>query len=234
MKDMYGMGFDPRLFTLSAFAASYALELHRWSDAAQLTPVSGAGDVNQAATYTARAIGAARSANVAQAQKEIAQLEANQKKLAANKKKERGEYEDVTDELTVAKAWLAYAEGKHDDAVRLLRTVADKEEGEAEASQGIPAHEMVGDMLLESGHREEALSEYEITLKTNPGRFNSLYGAAEAAERAGKPDKAGAYCSELVKNCDGSKSERSELKHARDIMEREARAVGQSSTSPSN
>ena len=234
MKDMYGMGFDPRLFALSAFTASYALELHRWSDAAKLTPVSGAGDVNQSITYTARAIGAARSANVAQAQKEISQLESIQKKLAANKKKERGEYEDVTDELTVAKAWLAYAEGKHDDAVRLLRTVADKEEGEAEASQGIPAHEMVGDMLLESGHREEALSEYEITLKTNPGRFNSLYGAAEAAERAGKPDKAGAYYSELVKNCDGSKSERSELKHARDIMEREARAVGQSSTSPSN
>ena len=181
MKDMYGMGFDPRLFALSAFTASYALELHRWSDAAKLTPVSGAGDVNQSITYTARAIGAARSANVAQAQKEISQLESIQKKLAANKKKERGEYEDVTDELTVAKAWLAYAEGKHDDAVRLLRTVADKEEGEAEASQGIPAHEMVGDILLESGHREEALSEYEITLKTNPGSKSAWPNASTSA-----------------------------------------------------
>ena len=34
--------------------------------------------------------------------------------------------------------------------MRLMRTIADKEEGEAEASQGIPAHEMIGDMLLES------------------------------------------------------------------------------------
>jgi tetratricopeptide (TPR) repeat protein len=233
MHDMYGMGFDPRLFALSAFTASYALELHRWSDAAQLAPVSGAGDFDQSITYTARAIGAARSASVAQAQKEIAQLEGIQKKLAANKKKERGEYEGVSDELTVAKAWLAHAESKHDEALRLLRTAADKEEGEAEASEGIPAHEMLGDMLLESGRGEEALAEYETTLKTNPGRFNSLFGAAEAAERAGKHDKAGAYYSQLVKNCDGSKSERSELKHAREIMEREARAEAPSA-SPSN
>jgi len=224
MKDMYGMGFDPRQFALSAFPASYALELHQWNEAAQLVPVSGAGDFDQSVTYTARAIGAARSGNVAQVQKEVTQLEGIQKKLKANKKKERGEYEGVTDELTEAKAWLAYAEGKHEEAVRLLRTVADKEEGEAEASQGIPAHEMIGEMLLEDGHAEDALAEYETTLKTNPGRFNSLYGAAEAGERAGKHDKVSAYYSQLVKNCDGSKSERSELKHAREVMDRQARA----------
>jgi len=234
MKDMYGMGFDPRQFALSAFPASYALELHQWNEAAQLVPVSGAGDFDQSVTYTARAIGAARSGNVAQAQKEVTQLEGIQKKLKANKKKERGEYEGVTDELTEAKAWLAYAEGKHEEAVRLLRTVADKEEGEAEASQGIPAHEMIGEMLLEDGHAEDALAEYETTLKTNPGRFNSLYGAAEAGERAGKHDKASAYYSQLVKNCDGSKSERSELKHAREVMDRQARAEIQPSADTSS
>ena len=215
MKDMYGLGFDPRQFALSAFPASYALELHRWSDAAQLSPVEGAGDSDQSITYTARAIGAARSGNVAQAGKEITQLEGIQKKLGANKKKDHGEYEGVTDELTEARAWLAYAEGKHDDAVRLLRTIADKEEGEAEASQGIPAHEMIGDMLLEDGHSEAALAEYETTLKTNPGRFNALYGAAEAAERASRHDQANQYYSQIVKNCDGSQSERGELKQAR-------------------
>ena len=222
MKDMYGMGFDPRLFALSAFPVSYTLELHRWSDAAQLIPVDGADDADQSITYAARAIGAARSGNVAQAGKEIAQLEGIQKKLEANKKQDRGEYEAVTDDLTEAKAWLAYAEGKHDDAVRLLRTVADKEEGEAEASQGIPAHEMLGDMLLEGGKSAAALAEYETTLKTNPGRFNALYGAAEAAERAAKLDQANQYYSQLVKNCDGSQSERSELKQARAKMEMRA------------
>jgi tetratricopeptide (TPR) repeat protein len=222
MHDMYGMGFDPRLFGLSAFPASYALELHHWNEAAQLTPVTGASDGDQSITYTARAIGAARSGNIEQSRKEIAQLEGIQKKLQANKKKDQGEYEGVSDELTEARAWLAQAEGRHDEAVRLLRTVADKEEGEAESSQGIPAHEMLGDMLLDSKHYEEALAEYEASLKNDPGRFDSLYGAAQAAEQAGKHDKANDYYSKLVKNCEGATSERAELKHAREVLEARA------------
>jgi tetratricopeptide (TPR) repeat protein len=222
MHDMYGMGFDPRMFALSAFPASYELELHHWDGAAQLTPVSGAGDLDQSITYAARAIGAARSGHVEQARKEIAPLEAIQKKLEANKKKDQGEYGGVSDELMVARAWLAQAEGHNNEAVRLMRTIADKEEGEAEASQGIPAHEMVGDMLLESKHPDEALAEYEATLKTNPGRFDALYGAAQAAEQAGKHDKANEYFAKLVKNCEGSTSERAELKHAREVTEARA------------
>lgn len=222
MHDMYGLGFDPRLFALSAFPASYALELHHWNEAAQLEPVSEAGNSDQSVTYTARAIGAARSGNVEQARKEVAQLEAIQKKLEANKKKDEGEYEGVTDELVEARAWLAQAEGHNDEAVRLMRTVADKEEGEAEASQGIPAHEMIADMLLESKHPQEALVEYEATLKTNPGRFDALYGAAQSAEQADQHDKANDYYAELVKNCQGATSERAELKHAREVMEARA------------
>ena len=224
MHDMYGMGFDPRMFALSTFPASYELELRHWNQAAQLTVVSGASDFDQSVTYTARAIGAARSGNLEQAGKEIAQLESMQKKLGARRKKDQGEYEGVSDELTEARAWLAHAQGHHDEALRLLRTVADKEEGEAESSQGIPAHEMLGDMLLETKHPEEALGEYETTLKTNPGRFDALYGAAQSAEQAGKHDKANDYYSQLVKNCDGSTSERAELKHARQVIE--ARAAG--------
>jgi tetratricopeptide (TPR) repeat protein len=233
MKDMYGMGSDPRPFTLSALEADYALELHQWGRAAQLTPVTGGNDFDHAITYTARAIGAARGSKLDQARKEIAELVEIQKRLEKIKKRDPWPYEGISDELTVARAWLAHAEGKHDEAVRRLHAVADKEEGEAEASGGIPAHEMLGDMLLEDGHAEEALAEYQTTLKSDPGRFNSLYGAADAAERAGKHDKAVTYYSQLVKNCDGSKSERSELKHAREIMERQARAEAPSA-SPSN
>ncbi|HZP17667.1 MAG TPA: hypothetical protein VFB00_06870, partial [Terriglobales bacterium] len=148
MHDMYGMGFDPRMFGLSAFPAAYALELHHWTEAAVLTPVDGASDFDRSITYTARAIGSARSGHVEQARKEVAELEAIQKKLEAGKNADQGEYEGAGDELTIARAWLAYAEGRHDDALRRLRAIADKEEGEAEASQGIPVHEMMGDMLL--------------------------------------------------------------------------------------
>ena len=222
MKDMYGMGFDPRFFALSAFPASYALELHNWKAAEQLELVSGADDSNQSVTLTARAIGAARAGDLDQAQKEIAQLEGIQKKLESNRKKNHWEYDGVSDELTESKAWLEHAQGHNDEAVRLLRTVADKEEGEAESSQGVPAHEMLGDMLLESGHAEQALAEYAASMKNDPGRFDSLYGAAQAAEKLGKQDKANEYYSEIVKNCEGAKSQRAELKHAREVMEARA------------
>ena len=223
MHDMYGMGFDPTKFALSAFPASYALELHHWSEAAQLAPVSGASDLDQSVTYTARAIGAARTGNAEQARKEVAQLEAIQKKLEPNKKKDEGEYEGVTDELTVARGWVAYADGKRNEAVGLLRPLADKEKGEAEASQGVPVQEMLGDMLLEANHPEEALTEYEASLKNDPGRFDSLYGAARAAEAVHKNDKAREYYSQLLRNCKGSQSERAELKYAREEMDKLAR-----------
>ena len=222
MKDMYGMGFDPRMFALSAYPASYALELHDWHGAAQLTPVEGASDTVRSITYTARAIGSARSGNPEQVKKEIAQLEAIQTKLEPKKKGDEGEYEAVSDELVVAKSWLDYAEGRQDEGVKLLRTIADKEEGEAEASQGVPAHEMIADMLLDSKHPEQALAEYELTLKTNPGRFNSLYGAATAAAAVGKTDKAHEYYAQIVKNCQESKSERAELKRAREQVQMRA------------
>jgi tetratricopeptide (TPR) repeat protein len=207
---------------MSAFPASYALELHHWNEAAQLEPVSGAGDSDQSVTYTARAIGAARSGNAEQVRKEVAQLEGIQKKLEANRKKDEGEYNSVADELVEARAWLAQAEGHNDEAVRMMRSIADKEEGEAESSQGIPAHEMIGDMLVESKHPEEALVEYEATLKTNPGRFDALYGAAQASEQAGRHDKANEYYAEIVKNCANANSDRAELKHAREVTQARA------------
>jgi tetratricopeptide (TPR) repeat protein len=222
MHDMYGMGFDPHLAALSDFQVSYSLELHHWSDAAQLSPVEGTTDWNRSFAYLARAIGSARSNNVAQARKGVGELEAIQKRLEPGRKTDQGAYEGVTNDLTIAKAWLAEAEGRHDEAVGLLRPLADKEQGEAEASEGIPVHEMLGDIFMEANRPLEALVEYEATLKNNPGRFNSLYGAAQAGEKTGKSDKARGYYSQLLKNCDGSKSDRAELKHAKEQMETRA------------
>src|SRR5947207_14050550 len=216
MHDMYGMGFDPTEVAMSAVPAAYALELHHWKQAAELQVIDGASDFDKSVTYSARAIGAVRSGNLDQARKEVAQLETLQKKLKPGKKKDEGEYEGVSEKLATAQAWLAHAETHDDEALRLLHKIADKEEGEAEASQGVPAHEMIADILLESKHPEQALPEYELSLKNDPGRFDSLYGAAHAAAAAGKNDKAKEYYAQVVKNCEGSASERGELKQARE------------------
>lgn len=224
MKDMYGMGFDPRQFALSTYPASYALELHDWNAATQLTPVAGASDLMHSITYTAHAIAAGHTGDAEQVKKQVAELEKIQKNLEPKKKTDEGEYEAVSDELVIARGWLEFAQGNVEDAVKLLRTIADKEEGEAESSQGIPTHEMIADMLLKAKRPDQALAEYQITLKTNPGRFNALYGAATAAAALGKNDKAHDYYAQIVKNCADSKSDRAELKHAREEADRLARA----------
>ena len=74
---------------------------------------------------------------------------------------------------------------------------------------------MLADLLMEMGRPEDALAEYEKSMKIDPNRFNGLYGAARAAELAHKPEKATAYYAQLLKNCAGQQSDRPELVHAR-------------------
>ena len=117
-----------------------------------------------------------------------------------------------------AQAWLAFAEGKYDDAVEALRPIADKEDASGDEPDGAPAREMIADILLEAKRPQQALAEYQIDLKLHPNRFDALYGAAQAAEAAGKPTDATEYYALLLKVCDGSNSTRPELSQAKKLV----------------
>jgi len=217
MKDMYGTGYDPRVYALVAFPARYALEMHHWAEAASLTPVPEARAGDASITYWARAIGAARSGNVAQARTDIEHIDAIHKTLLDQKKKM---FADAVDQdRKEAAAWLAHAQGKNDDAIAALRAIAEKQESSGDESDGgIPAREMLADMLLEMKRPAQALAEYKTGLKFFPNRFNSLYGAAQAAEMAGQASEATEYYAVLVKTCEGSSSERPELAKAQQAV----------------
>jgi tetratricopeptide (TPR) repeat protein len=77
---------------------------------------------------------------------------------------------------------------------------------------------MLADLLLLAKQPEQALSEYELDLKFNPNRFNGLYGAGLAAEKAGQIQKSRELYRELVKMCADSESHRPELVHAADFL----------------
>jgi hypothetical protein len=216
MKDMYGMGFDPRTYAMSKFPALYDLELRRWSDAAALKPVAEASQGNQSITYLARAIGAAHTGNLKQAHADVAEIESIHKKLMKDRKTEVAE--DVEQSKEMAQAWIAHAENNDDEAIRLLRSVAEKEEATGEEPVGVPAREMLADMLLDSKRPELALIEYETDLRFSPNRFDGLYGAAQAAEASGRTEKAGEYYVQLVKTCEGSRSDRQELTRAKQLL----------------
>jgi hypothetical protein len=216
MKDnMYGSEFDPRIYALVAFPARYALELHHWSDAASLPLVPGASTGDSSITYWARAMGAARSGNLAEARKDIAEIDNIYKTL----RKRHSEFLDaIGQDLKEAMAWADYAEGKHEQALKTLRAVADKQEAEGDEPLAIPAREMLADMLLEMNQPAPALAEYENDLKYNPNRFDGLYGAAHAAELAGKNAEANTFYAQLLKVCNGATSGRPELSKAKALV----------------
>jgi tetratricopeptide (TPR) repeat protein len=82
----------------------------------------------------------------------------------------------------------------------------------------IPARELLADMLLVLNNSAEALDMYEISLKRNPNRFNSLYGSAVAAKNVGDQKKATKYFDELLKLTEGVDSDRAELEEAREYV----------------
>ena len=214
--DMYGMDFDPRISALVTFPARQELELHQWSDAAALALVPGASTGDNSITYWARAIGAARGGDPVAGRKNLNEIASIKKTLIEQKKPQFAEAADQ--DYQEAAAWIEHAEGKNDEAANILRTIAEKEEAEGDEPLAIPAREMLADMLLDMNHPEQALLEYEADLKFNPNRFDGLYGAAHAAEIAGKSAQANTYYAQLVKMCSGSNSERPELQHARTLL----------------
>ena len=191
-------------YAIGAVPARYALERRQWAEAAALveprslsleTFTFGAAHFAFAARSGPRARGDAPEARQA-----MARLE----ELAKGMTDPRQQYfaRQAGMQLEAVRGWVAFAEGRPDEAERLLREAADADDalGKHPVSPGslLPAREMLADFLLERGKVREALAEYEECLKLNPGRLNSLYGAGRAAERAGERDVARQRYAELA------------------------------------
>ena len=115
-------------------------------------------------------------------------------------------------------AWVAYAEGKQDEALTAMRAAADLQDKVGQGEVDIPAREMLADMLLDFGKPKEALAEYEVALKLSPNRLNGLFNAGRAAEAAGEKEKAEFYYAALLKSTDGGAgSARPEFAHAKSL-----------------
>ncbi len=210
---MGSMDRDMQAFAMSKFPAMVALELHHWQEAAALPVIAKATSDDRAYTLWAKAIGSARSGDVAGAKKNLAGIDALHAAAVAKKKVYADEWTGMLQQE--ASAWVLYGEGKNDEATALLRKVADHEDAVGEEQTSMPAREMLADMLLEMKRPEQALAEYKGALSSNPKRFNGLYGAAQAAEMAGQSSQASEYYAVLVNTCEGGSSDRPELAKAK-------------------
>ncbi len=188
-------------FAHAAIPARYALERRAWAEAAGLVPTASPYPQTESITYFARGLGAAHLKDQAAASAAIDALEQARDKLIGMKEPYWANQVEIQRQEVVA--WLAFAEGKPQDALAGMRSAAeleDKTEKSAVTPGPLaPARELLGELLLEMKRPPEALKEFEATMVKEPNRFQALYGAAEAAKLSGDREKAQTYFKKLVK-----------------------------------
>jgi tetratricopeptide (TPR) repeat protein len=203
-------------YAAGAVPARYALERQAWKEAAALAPPRGTlvakFPFDAAHVEYARALGKVRTGDLAGARQAMTKMK---------------ELHDASDQpgavffrrqlelqQQAVAGWMAWAEGRRDEALSLLRGAAEEEDalGKHPVSPGaiLPIRELLGDLDLEMDRPADALAAYERSLQLNPGRYRATAGAARAAERAGKKETARDYYRrllELAKNGDGDRPE---------------------------
>jgi hypothetical protein len=205
------------IYAGKAIAARYALERGAWAEAAALDAQPSAFPFADAITHFARALGAGRSGNPAAARPDLERLVALRDRMAAAK--DAYWTEQLNIQHQVATAWIAFAEGRRDEALRLLRAAADAEDAtdKSAISPGpiAPARELLGEMLLEAGNGRDALVAFEATMRKEPNRFRGALGAARAAEMAGDRDKVATYYRQLLDIAKDADTQRAEIQRAK-------------------
>jgi tetratricopeptide (TPR) repeat protein len=199
-------------------AARNAFELHRWREAAEL-PIPQVPRESQESTYRVRAIGAARSGDAAAARQNLQKYI----EISAEEERKSSHHGERASDKSVrhleAEAWVAFAEGKAGEALKTLRSAAAREDADGVDSLAMPAREMLGDLLLELKRPSDAMVEYQAALENSPNRFDSLYGAAHAAELAGDAAAANSYYAKLME-ISAPAADRTELTEARSYVTR--------------
>src|SRR5215217_2192378 len=226
-------------YAYTAIPARYALERRQWNEAAKLTlPAGELGELllnrfpwAKGHLHFARAIGAARSGDTIAARREVEELAAIRQKLVEVK----GDYDwarQVDIQRSIASAWVEYAEGKHEEALKLARSAADLDDATEKhpVTPGaiLPAREQLGELLLELKQPAAALQEFETSFQITPNRFNGLYGAAHAARLAGDRKSATAYYRKLLELATEMDGERPEIAEAKAFL------AGSTSKGPGN
>ena len=214
-------GYNPAVrtgpFAVAASQARYVVERGDWKGAAALEVQPSRFAYVDAITHFARAMGAARSGSPEAAKPEIARLAELRDRLRDDKDAYWAEQVDI--QWQVAQGWLAHAEQRHDEALKIMSAAADAEDKTEKniVTPGplAPARELYGDMLLERGMAKQALAAFEGTLHKEPNRLGATIGAARAAEKAGDAAKARQYYAKAVALADGVDTSRVEIVEAR-------------------
>ena len=178
-----------------SMVARHTIETARWkvvdvsATVAQIKAAPDKINVRAAgATLLAAALSAGHLRNAAAAELAAGGLRDLEASMKARKVRETKQIEIMALE---AAGMAELARGNHDAAVKKLEQAAAIEEsmdppsgppGEQETDPPIkPAHELLGEVLLESGRPADAAKQFAIGLERTPNRPRLLVGAARAA-----------------------------------------------------
>lgn len=217
-------------YAFASIPARYSLENKYWKVAA-LLPIDSTTvpwsrfPWQEAIIHFARLLGAVHTSQLEPAKAELAQLQGLHDRLVTEKDAYKAN--QVAIQLRAGDAWIHCLAGKNAEALALMNQASDMEDQTEKhpvtPSEVIPARELLGDMLLQLHQPRQALEAYEASLREHPNRFNGLYGAGVAAERAGILERAQSYYRQLLKVTDAH-SDRSELRAARQYLTAHATA----------
>ena len=207
-------------YNRTAMAARIPLEQGDWASAAAFPAPDSAGmGVTAALSRFTRAMGAARIGRGGAARAEVAELDTIARDLAA-----RGDpywARIVGIKRDVAAAWVQVVTGDTIGGLATARAAAETEEitdkHPVTPAELLPARELLGDMLLAAGRYPEARDAYRATLRREPGRARSLFGAARAAQLAGDRATAKTGYREFLKLMSKADGHRPELAIARTL-----------------
>jgi tetratricopeptide (TPR) repeat protein len=218
-------------YALAAIPTRYAFERNDWAAAANSSipnvPHWSSFPFMEALIEYGHALGRAPTGDLDGAREAIARM---QQLRDATKDPKFDYFKSHLDlQMQAASAWVAAAEGKKDEAIDMLRRAADSEDilGKHPVSPGafVPIREQLGTLLLEMGQPKEAQREFEAALKIYPSRFRGLYGAAQAAEKAGDNENASRYYRKLAAQTSKAGGSRNELNHVREFLSAQAKAA---------
>ncbi|MEO8111921.1 MAG: tetratricopeptide repeat protein [Ginsengibacter sp.] len=223
INEVYPVNFKDA-YAFAAIPSRYLLENKKWNDAAalQIHPVNFPWNNfpwQEAIIHFARLIGAAHIGNLNAAKIELKIL--NQLHDTLERQKDTYKSMEVATEIKTGEAWIQFASGDKTGGLSAMQLAANMEDSTEKhpvtPGEVLPARELLGDMFLQARQHENALQAYEAVLVKCPNRFNSLYGAGEAAEQLGQTQKAIYYYKQLAAIA-GSGSDRPELSETRKFL----------------
>ncbi|MGH7351816.1 MAG: tetratricopeptide repeat protein, partial [Candidatus Methylomirabilales bacterium] len=216
-------------YAFAAIPSRYALERGDWQQAAalKLSPADLSWNKfpqAEAILVFARGLGAARIGDVAAARKDVERLQALKEAMTAAK---IGYWAGQTDfQIKTVSAWIALAEKRDNEAVRMMHAAAEVEEASDKhpvtPGNVVPSRELLGEMLIALNQPAQALTEFERSLKRDPNRFRGIYGAARAAEASGNRQAARDYYAKLQILTADRDTERPELAQAKAFLAKQS------------